>query len=214
MRITPRTLYWLKKLYRVYTATFRFRPVNQHIPDTLIAQNQPFIMVFWHNELISVPPSKRCYAHPCKALAMTSDSRDGSLVDAMCNAYGVDTVRGSSSKGGIRALRTMQKAILSSQYQALCIAVDGPRGPRHVVKPGAIYLAHSLELPIMTVRLLASPVSIAYKSWDQQAVPLPFARVHLLYGEPYYIRGELTQERIQEETVSLAHKLNDISMLP
>lgn len=213
MKLSQNQITWLQRVYKLYLGTLRYRAVNQEIPDTLLRQKIPFFAAFWHDEIIPIPGSRCCYSEPIRVVALTSPSRDGNLVEAMCAAYDIETIRGSSSKGGFEAIREIKKRISHGQNNMVSIAVDGPRGPSRVVKPGIIYLASMLQMPIVTMRFLASPVSIVYTSWDCQKIPFPFAKVHVLYGEPLYIPKKCSQEQLEEYRICLEQRLLSLHRL-
>lgn len=207
MKLSQRQLYWLQRLYKIYGWTLRYKPINQEIPDTLLKNNTPFLAAFWHDEVIPIPPSRSCYSVSFQAVALTSPSRDGNLVEYMCSAYDIETIRGSSSKGGFEAIRDIKKRIKTGVNNMVSIAVDGPRGPSRVVKPGIIYLASLLQMPIVTMRFLATPVSVLYKAWDCQKIPFPFAKVYILYGEPFCVPPTLSSEELEQQRLLLQQKL-------
>lgn len=213
MKLSEKQLVWLQRLYKIFAWTLRYRPLNQEVPDTLLRNKIPFLAAFWHDEVIPIPPSRFCYSQPVHAVALTSPSRDGNLVEAMCAAYGIETIRGSSSKGGFEAIREIKKRMKLGCNNMVSIAVDGPRGPSRIVKPGIIYLASVLQMPIVTMRFLATPVSILYSSWDCQKIPLPFAKVQILYGEPYYVPKKLSEEELEKQRIILQEKLLSLDAL-
>lgn len=213
MKLSEKQLVWLQRLYKVFAWTLRYKPLNQEIPDTLLRNNTPFLAGFWHDEVIPIPRSRLYYSVPVRAVALTSPSRDGNLVEAMCGAYDIETIRGSSSKGGFEAIREIKKSMKEGRYNMVSIAVDGPRGPARIVKPGIIYLASILQMPIVTMRFLASPVSILYKSWDCQKIPFPFAKVRIIYGEPYYVPKKLSEGELEEHRIAIQERLLSLDIL-
>jgi lysophospholipid acyltransferase (LPLAT)-like uncharacterized protein len=111
---------------------------------------------------------------------MVSQSRDGELLARALARLGFGLVRGSSSRGGLSALRASLRA-LEGEQRPVAIAVDGPRGPRHQVAPGAVGLALGRGRPLVYARALSWP-RLQLRTWDRFELPLPFARVELRYG--------------------------------
>jgi lysophospholipid acyltransferase (LPLAT)-like uncharacterized protein len=111
---------------------------------------------------------------------MASQSRDGELMARFLKMVGARLVRGSSSRGGGRALIEMVKTRTADEHVGL--AVDGPRGPRHRVKEGIVLLARRTELPICP---MATHVERKWviRSWDRMEIPKPFSRTRILLGE-------------------------------
>jgi len=125
--------------------------------------------------------------------AIASQSKDGDLGAYLLNKYGFIPVRGSSSRGGTKAL--LQAKGYVNHGHDIVITVDGPRGPRFDVKPGAIYLAkiaHVLILPV----IFQIDHFIAFNSWDRFIVPLPFTTVTAIYGEPILLNTSREKNEI------------------
>ncbi|PKL48068.1 MAG: hypothetical protein CVV42_11235 [Candidatus Riflebacteria bacterium HGW-Riflebacteria-2] len=141
---------------------------------------RPVVIVAWHASLLT-----SIYCHRRRnVVIMTSLSEDGDLITRSLYNIGYKCVRGSSSRGGMRGLLEMMRLLRSGSVGA--ITVDGPRGPRHEVKPGAVLLAQK------TGALLV-PVGVAYsncitlKNWDRTEIPLPGSRAVMITGEPFTI---------------------------
>jgi lysophospholipid acyltransferase (LPLAT)-like uncharacterized protein len=120
---------------------------------------------------------------------LSSQSRDGELMARTIARLGIDTSRGSSSRGGVLGLRTLlQKA---EEGWDIGFTPDGPRGPAGEVKPGVILVAAATGLPIVPVAIAASRAKRLH-SWDRFLVPLPLSKVHFVYGEPLTVprRGD------------------------
>ena len=110
---------------------------------------------------------------------MISEHRDGEIIAQIAERLGYTTVRGSSSRGGGRALIGLMRAIESGRDGA--VTPDGPRGPAHVFAPGAAIASQRTGAALLPVRASASR-AWRLKSWDRFLVPKPFARVRVVYG--------------------------------
>jgi lysophospholipid acyltransferase (LPLAT)-like uncharacterized protein len=119
-------------------------------------------------------------------ITMISRSRDGDLATEVARRFGVIPVRGSSSRGGAPAILQFRNAVREQQAAGAPVAaihlLDGPRGPRHASKPGVVSLARHNDALIVPVLTGAQPCRYA-RSWDRHAIPLPFARCSLRFGE-------------------------------
>ncbi len=163
-------------LYRLWTRTLTFIESNR---EALISA-QPAITCFWHDEIFPALLMKRELSY----MALISTSRDGEFVIPLVRSYHVRLARGSSNRGGAAALHEMTTAIRDGGY-SMCIAADGPRGPRHRAKPGALWLAAQTGRPIIPVRTFMSRAKV-FSSWDRFQLPLPFSSMHTCYGEPWF----------------------------
>jgi len=146
---------------------------------------QPVIFCLWHNRLaISMLVHRR---HPRKLAALVSASKDGALLAAVLGTFGVEQVRGSSSRRGAQAL--LELTSRAELGYDLAVTPDGPRGPRYVVQKGVISLAQVTGLPIVPVTCNTNR-KISLKSWDGFQIPLPFSRCELILKEPMLVPRE------------------------
>jgi lysophospholipid acyltransferase (LPLAT)-like uncharacterized protein len=143
------------------------------------------IFAVWHNRLAL---SLRLYARfiqkhdpPRRLAAMVSASRDGGLLAQVLTLFGVQPVRGSSSRRGAQAL--LEMTTWAERGYDLAITPDGPRGPRYQVQAGAVDLAALCGLPLIPV---SYDLTQAWRlhSWDGFLVPLPFSLCRVRFGEP------------------------------
>ncbi len=148
------------------------------------APKERIIFSIWHNRLaLSLMLYRRYvgrFALDRRMAAMVSASRDGGLLARVLKHFGVEPVRGSSSRRGPRALREL--ASWGERGYDLAITPDGPRGPRYLVQEGVISIAQLTGLPIVPVSYHLN-WKIRSKSWDRFQVPLPFARCSVRIGE-------------------------------
>ena len=112
---------------------------------------------------------------------MVSQSRDGELIARAVGHLGIDTARGSSSRGGAQGMRELLRQ--AKKGSDIAFTPDGPRGPRGEVQPGVLMAAQSTGWPIIPVAYADTRYK-QLRSWDGMRVPLPFAAVHFVYGEP------------------------------
>ncbi|NCB37815.1 MAG: DUF374 domain-containing protein [Erysipelotrichia bacterium] len=160
---------------------------------------RPILIVSWHGTMI-VP----LYCHrDLNIVIMNSLSEDGDLMVKVLNYFGYNSVRGSSSRGGMRALLEMVKRVKDGMPASL--TVDGPRGPRHEVKPGMVMLAQKTGALVLPVGVAFSNC-LTLNSWDKTQIPLPGSRAVMHTGEPFEIDSNTS---IEDGCALIKQHLND-----
>jgi hypothetical protein len=135
--------------------------------------------MYAHTHGVLLPLS---YSHRrCGIQVMVSESRDGEIIARIIERLGFGTVRGSTTRGGERAL--VKLAALGRGGFDLGITPDGPKGPRGSAQPGAVLIAARAEVPIVPLGVAASRAWRA-RSWDRFLVPKPFSEVWVVFGAP------------------------------
>ncbi len=157
-----------------------------------------FVAALWHDELFPVTYLRTGF----KLVTVVSQSRDGEILARTLERLDLATARGSSSRGGLKALLTARRMMQRQGLHGAVLTVDGPRGPRHKAKDGAVYLASVMQAPIVPVRAFCTRVK-RFNSWDRFQLPLPGGTCRIVSGEPYTVEGELTPERLAEERTRL-----------
>jgi lysophospholipid acyltransferase (LPLAT)-like uncharacterized protein len=162
-------------LIRLLAMTWRMRPVNDDEVVAARASGQRVIFTLWHGELLPL-----LWYHRGQGVAVViSEHRDGEIIAQIAERLGYATVRGSTSRGGGRALIGLMRAIEAGRDGA--VTPDGPRGPAHVFAPGAAIAAQRTGAPLAMIRASATR-AWRLKSWDRFLVPKPFATVRVIYG--------------------------------
>ncbi len=199
-----RLLGWLLGWFiRLLALTVRKRVEGEGQFLALREAGHQVVFSFWHGRQFMLLGDRR----GTKAVVMVSLSHDGTLQKAVLERYGFHIIRGSVTRRGRTALREMIRLMKEEGYDSV-IAVDGPSGPRGVVKPGATLLASSTGAYLV-------PTSAALRhcwrlsSWDRMEIPLPFTTGWIVYGEPLQVPSvaggrqealETLQQRIDEAT--------------
>ena len=148
---------------------------RQQVEDLLSVG--PVVLAFWHEDLSVLGP-----LHADRGfVGMVSRSDDGERLSRLLHQLGYETVRGSTSRGALGAARAGLRTLRSGR--SVAIAVDGPRGPRRSVSPGAATLARWARVPLVLVGCHVG-ASLRLGTWDAQRLPAPFARVHVSYRVP------------------------------
>ena len=140
------------------------------------------IYVFWHRNIIPMLLNRRNE----NVVIIISSSKDGDYITEPAKLFGYITVRGSSTRQGSSALKEMIK--LSKQH-ILAITPDGPKGPAQKLKDGALQLSYLTKLPIYAIKVNVLSAWI-FKSWDRFILPKPFAKITVLYSDPFYITSK------------------------
>jgi lysophospholipid acyltransferase (LPLAT)-like uncharacterized protein len=174
-------------LLRVLGATWR---VECHGDDPLAAGRQ-FVGAIWHGGLFCA-----AYRFRDRGIAIAvSQSRDGDRIDAVLAALGFGpSPRGSSSRGGIRALAGLIRS--AQDGRSLGLLCDGPRGPARVAKPGIVSAARATGLPLHPIGIAASP-ALRFRSWDRVFLPLPFARIVFECAPPLDVPRDLERDGLE-----------------
>lgn len=177
---------------RMLRATSRLRFHDEAEVRRLEADDRRFIIAFWHRHLLMM---RYCYRGR-RISVLISQSRDGELIARTIERLGIATARGSSSRGAVAGLRALLRQARAGED--IAFTPDGPRGPRGVVQPGVLLAAQATGWPIVPVALAASRAK-RLRSWDRMVVPLPFGRVHYVYGPSLTVERGADQERAAAE---------------
>ena len=146
-----------------------------------LIDSRKFIFAFWHSRILLV---SYLYKHS-DGIALVSRSDDGEIIARILERQGTTTVRGSTKKGGLRALAQHIK-LLKTTGNLGAVIPDGPQGPRFKVQPGVITLAKKTGCPIIPITYSARRVKI-FNSWDRFILPAPFTRCRVIYGDPVHV---------------------------
>ena len=184
-------------LVRILGSTWRFRRINTQAFERRRSGRQPIIFALWHANMLAVLWKHRHEG----VVVLTSQHADGEILARICEALGYRTVRGSTSKGGARALVEIDR--LLQQGAEVAITPDGPRGPAKSIAPGVVYSAQRARVPIIPVDVRASR-AWRLKTWDRFVIPKPFARVTIRYGEPVVVPSAEQGSTVERETERLS----------
>jgi lysophospholipid acyltransferase (LPLAT)-like uncharacterized protein len=206
-RFTPwqRFLLWLITwagylAIRVIGPTVRFAISWQEgSPGSLEAR--PFVYSFWHSCMI---PAMYLW-RDLKIRVMSSDSFDGEYTGRIMQKFGFVKVRGSSSRFAVRALLGMRQAL--EQGWIAAFTLDGPRGPRHVVKPGPALLARATGIPMAMFHIALTDAWVL-NTWDRLMIPKPFSRALMRVGPTISVPQDANDERREQALQELQASLD------
>lgn len=193
-------LIWI--FYRLWTATWRVKVIESPGMRQALAERRPIVFAHWHGIELSVVPLIRHY----KIATMTSTSKDGQLIDFAIRKFGGATSKGSSTRGAVGALKGLVRLMVKNGRNAT-MAVDGPKGPLHRVKPGVFELSRLAEAYIVPLGAAASSSIVFQKSWNKAFLPKPFARVTVVFGEPWPAITRVQSARDDQLSAELAYAI-------
>ncbi len=184
--------------------TLRIRTRGEETVRMLEKEKQPVVYAFWHGRhfLLVHTMGHRDIS------VVVSPSNDGTLIAIILKKSGFGVVRGSSHRNPVRALVEAVKQM--KQGKTIAFTVDGPKGPVHQVKPGAVYLAKKMQVPMI-------PVSVGFsrywqlRSWDRYLIPKPFSRAAIVFGSPYTLNDDLSESAIADDCQILRRHLNKLT---
>ncbi|MFN0243287.1 MAG: lysophospholipid acyltransferase family protein [Planctomycetota bacterium] len=139
-----------------------------------------YFMALWHGRMIVALPGHK----GSKYSVLVSPSQDGDISESLLQSFGHRVIRGSSSRGGARALREMLTALRAAE--ALVITPDGPRGPRHSMNLGLAWMARATGFPIVPCGFVCDRAWRA-RSWDRFTIPKRHARIAYVYEPPIHV---------------------------
>src|SRR5690242_18094578 len=183
--------------------TLRWRVSGlQHLDAIRAAGHQP-VMAFWHARILPAT----YYFRGRGIVVITSENFDGEWIARIIERFGFGTARGSSSRGGVKALLQLTRDMAAGKPAGF--TVDGPRGPARVAQPGAIWLAKASGHPVLPFHLEADR-HWTLGSWDHTQIPKPFATVAITIGEPFYVPQDADAAALESARLRLEQRLKDL----
>jgi lysophospholipid acyltransferase (LPLAT)-like uncharacterized protein len=192
---------------RFVYATNRWSVEGGEYPRRLREAGKPFILAFWHGRLMMIPMAWQRLA-PIHMLI--SAHRDGRIIADAVAHFGVQSVAGSTRRGGSAALRTMVKALAAGD----CVGItpDGPAGPAMVASTGIVNVARLARVPVVPV-VFATSRRRVMQTWDRMNVALPFGRGVFIWGEPIEIGNDLDDAGVERERQRIEARMLDMVAL-
>jgi lysophospholipid acyltransferase (LPLAT)-like uncharacterized protein len=193
-------------LINVIGRTMRWETAGLEQLDAIEAGGRPPIFCLWHERLFA----GTYFLRNRGIVVITSQSRDGEYIARFLKRFGFGTVRGSSTRGGVKALVEMIRLMRNGLPMAF--TVDGPLGPRREAKTGAVLLAKKTGNPLL-------PFSVECDrfwrigSWDRLQIPKPFTRARFIVGSPIYVPEDADDNFIEQKRIELQTALNDLAVV-
>jgi len=170
----------------------------EHVESIKAKGLQP-IHSFWHGRILPAT----LYFQRRGIVVITSENYDGEWIARIITKFGYGTARGSTSRGGSKALLQLVREVKS---RAVAFTLDGPRGPAEVAQPGAVWLAKATGNPLMPFHAEAAS-SWTMNSWDRTQVPKPFTTVAMAIAEPLYVPRDADDAALEQWRVKLQASL-------
>lgn len=180
--------------YRIWLYSIRFKFVCRSEELKIKELIQPGIIVLWHNRLFLAGEWQRRYRKNKKCYGLISRSKDGAWLETFYSWSGIHAVRGSSNRGGAKAIRSLVKKL--QQGDDIGITPDGSNGPRYEAKPGGLMVARLAKSPMILVSFEYG-WHIKLNSWDRFVIPAPFSRV-LVKTKILYIEDMMKDTSVED----------------
>jgi len=181
----------------------RLRFVGRKHFEWLRNNKKPFIYCIWHGKIL-IPIFVHRYEN---VHALVSLHADGEMIAQTLHRLGCPTIRGSSTRGAQRAAVEMIRAL--RQGTVCAIMPDGPKGPRHVFKAGAMTIAQKSGAYLLPMTFACSR-AFRFKSWDRFCLPLPFSKSVAIYGEPLSVPADLKDEAFENFRLMVEGKMLEL----
>ena len=197
IHILLQNIAWL--FVKALISTYRFEREDQELLEKAVSHHPKRAVVIgcWHEQMIAF---LSIHSGSFPYMAMASRSKDGEYAAFIAKKMGFIPVRGSSrkrgkEKGGKEAIDTYISNMMEGGRGG--ITMDGPKGPRHVCKPGIVIIAQKTGAMILPGAAFAQKYW-EFNSWDKYKIPKPFSRIKLRYAEPFAVPADITQTQIVE----------------
>ena len=201
-----RFLCWVGSGYiRLVHASGRWTVVGGDIPNALWDRGEPFILCFWHGRLLMMP---YCWKPQKPIHMLVSHHPDGRFIADTMVHFGIQTVAGSTTRGGTAALRQLMKLLKSGGCVGL--TPDGPRGPRMRASDGVVALARLTGAAIVPAAYAIERRRVL-STWDRFIVALPFGRGVIAWGTPIRIPRNADDQQAEDGRRALEETLNRIT---
>ena len=188
------------RLIHVLGSTLRWRTEGLEHYDAIVRGGHQPIMAFWHGRILPAT----YYFRGRGIVVITSENFDGEWIAGIIERFGYGTARGSTSRGGRRALLQLARDLEAGKPAGFTI--DGPRGPARIAQPGAVWLAKATGHPVLPFHLEADR-HWTLNSWDRTQIPKPFSTVAIAMGEPFDVPADADEAGIERARLELESRL-------
>lgn len=185
-------IFLFKYLVTLIARTWRFKIIGQ-LPTSSA------IVGFWHGRML---PGWYLFTS-YQTTAVVSASKDGQILSEILKLWGLNLVRGSSSKGGKEVLDSITNSDIE---EIILMTPDGPRGPRHELKPGLVVTSQRTQKDLYFLKIEISNYKLFEKAWDKFMFPLPFSKITVEVIGPIKVDKDLNREEISDLIVELNNR--------
>jgi len=197
---------WGKVFLDVWFAAVRIEFEGKERIQNLL-DSRRFIFAFWHSRILLISYLYQGWG----GAILVSASRDGEYMARVLIRQGHRPVRGSTTKGGLRALAEQIRCMREFPGTPGVVVPDGPQGPRFKAQPGVVLLARKTGYPILPVTYSAKRLKV-FSSWDRFILPLPFTTCKVVYGEPVFVPADADAATLQSCLQQLEEELCRITI--
>jgi lysophospholipid acyltransferase (LPLAT)-like uncharacterized protein len=202
-RVFPPIALWI---YRRWGGSWRYVTENEQVLTDLLQGPRSLVGAFLHGRTFQL---LYYFSRPERGrwILMCSQSRDGDFMSQVEQGLGFRVARGSSGKGGARALVQMIKGQRDDPGLSSCLAIDGSRGPRGVAQFGTLTLTQKTGGVLLPVAASTAEAWICGRCWDRNVMPKPNARIRILIGEPIEVPPGLDAAALEVKRALLEQRL-------
>ncbi|MFA6456379.1 MAG: lysophospholipid acyltransferase family protein [Bacteroidota bacterium] len=203
--IALRSVLWWVIL--VWCKTLSVTTVRSEGLETLRRNGKNYVIAFWHGSMLIGWFLHRPRRNE-QVSALVSQSKDGEFLSAVLEHWKYFMIRGSSHIGGKEAMQLMVQSV--NDGKSLAITPDGPRGPRHEMKMGAVRIAQKTNVPLVMAGIAVKRKK-HLRSWDRFEVPMPFSKVVVTYSEPEMVPQEFSGTALDEYKIARQQRLQELT---
>ena len=186
-------------MLRALGSTWKWKVSGAEHVEAIHARGLYPIHSFWHGRILPAT----LYFQRRGIVVITSENYDGEWIARIITKFGYGTARGSTSRGGPKALLQLVREVKS---KGVAFTLDGPRGPAEVAQAGAVWLAKATGNPLLPFHAEAAS-SWTLKSWDRTQIPKPFTTVAMAIREPIYVSRDADEDALSEAKATLEASL-------
>jgi lysophospholipid acyltransferase (LPLAT)-like uncharacterized protein len=180
--------------------TLRWKVEGLDHYDAIVNSGRQPVMAFWHGRILPAT----YYFRRRGIVVITSENFDGEWIAGIIQRFGYGTARGSTSRGGRKALLQLTRDMAAGK--AAAFTIDGPRGPARVAQPGAVWLAKATGNPVLPFHI-ETDRHWTLRSWDRTQIPRPFATAAIAIGEPLYVPRDADGAALEASARALEQRL-------
>ncbi len=191
---------------RLARASWRRESIGMEVFDQALARQERLLVVCWHAKAISLFPLLEGF----DAWILTNRSFRGQVIAALAGHFGYHSILLDHKHG--EELQELLDELLQ-KHRCLAIAVDGPLGPLHRVRPSLVRLASQLKLLVVPLSVAAQPKIVMRRRWDKMEIPLPFSRVLFGVGKPFKVPPDVQPDEIEAWMETIRKNIEDADQM-
>ena len=185
---------------RALGSTWKWKVSGAEHVEAITQQGLHPIHSFWHGRILPAT----IYFQRRGIVVITSENYDGEWIARIIQKFGYGAARGSTSRGGPKALLQLVREVKST---GVAFTLDGPRGPAEVAQPGAVWLSKATGNPLLPFHCDAAS-SWQLKSWDRTQIPKPFTTVAMAIAEPLHVPRDADEAALESWRARLQESLS------